>query len=128
MFSLPSGGGPSTRSVDGVGRARRKERGCIAEPPPPGRFSATPPRDGEGEGDANIPVSQLSGGQKARLQLITMLADSPQLLVLDEPTNHLDLPSIEVLENALNNYTGAVLYISHDTFLRKNLNGEVMNI
>lgn len=80
------------------------------------------------QGDANIPVSQLSGGQKARLQLITMLADSPQLLVLDEPTNHLDLPSIEELENALNNYTGAVLYISHDTFLRKNLNGEVINI
>lgn len=80
------------------------------------------------QGDAAIPVRQLSGGQKARLQLISMLADSPSLLVLDEPTNHLDLPSIEELELALKNYSGAVLYISHDTFFRKNLNGEVIDI
>lgn len=80
------------------------------------------------QGDANIPVSQLSGGQKARLQLIDMLADSPSLLVLDEPTNHLDLPSIEELELALKNYTGAILYISHDTFFRKNLGGEVVQL
>lgn len=80
------------------------------------------------QGDAAIPVRQLSGGQKARLQLISMLADNPSLLVLDEPTNHLDLPSIEELELALKNYSGAVLYISHDTFFRKNLNGEVIDI
>lgn len=80
------------------------------------------------QGDANIPVAQLSGGQKARLQLIDMLADSPSLLVLDEPTNHLDLPSIEELEQALKNYTGAILYISHDTFFRKNLGGEVVQL
>jgi ATP-binding cassette subfamily F protein 3 len=79
-------------------------------------------------GDANIPVQQLSGGQKARLQLIDMLADSPSLLVLDEPTNHLDLPSIEELEQALNNYAGAVLYISHDTYFRKNMGGEVVQL
>jgi len=79
-------------------------------------------------GDANIPVKQLSGGQKARLQLIDMLADSPSLLVLDEPTNHLDLPSIEELEQALQNYTGAILYISHDTHFRKQLGGEVVQI
>ena len=80
------------------------------------------------QGDANIPVSQLSGGQKARLQLIDMLADSPSLLVLDEPTNHLDLPSIEELEQALKNYSGAILYISHDTFFRKNVGGEVIQL
>lgn len=80
------------------------------------------------QGDANIPVSQLSGGQKARLQLIDMLADSPALLVLDEPTNHLDLPSIEELELALKNYSGAILYISHDTFFRKQLGGEVIQL
>lgn len=80
------------------------------------------------QGDANIPVSQLSGGQKARLQLIDMLADNPSLLVLDEPTNHLDLPSIEELENALNNYAGAVLYISHDTHFQKQLGGEVVQL
>lgn len=80
------------------------------------------------QGDANIPVSQLSGGQKARLQLISMLADSPQLLVLDEPTNHLDLPSIEELELALQNYSGAILYISHDTFFRKHLGGQIVDL
>lgn len=79
-------------------------------------------------GDANIPVVQLSGGQKARLQLIEMLADSPSLLVLDEPTNHLDLPSIEELEQALQNYTGAVLYISHDTHFQKQLGGTVVQL
>jgi ATPase subunit of ABC transporter with duplicated ATPase domains len=80
------------------------------------------------QGDANIPVRQLSGGQKARLQLIDMLADSPSLLVLDEPTNHLDLPSIEELEQALQNYAGAILYISHDTHFRKQLGGEVIQL
>jgi len=80
------------------------------------------------QGDANVPVGQLSGGQKARLQLIDMLADNPQLLVLDEPTNHLDLPSIEELENALNNYAGAILYISHDTHFRKQLGGEIVQL
>lgn len=80
------------------------------------------------QGDANIPVKQLSGGQKARLQLIDMLADSPSLLVLDEPTNHLDLPSIEELEQALQNYSGAILYISHDTHFRKQLGGEVVQL
>lgn len=79
-------------------------------------------------GDANIPVGQLSGGQKARLQLIDMLSDSPSLLVLDEPTNHLDLPSIEELELALNNYSGAILYISHDTFFRKHVGGSVIQL
>ena len=80
------------------------------------------------QGDASIPVNQLSGGQKARLQLIDMLADSPSLLVLDEPTNHLDLPSIEELEQALQNYSGAILYISHDTHFRKQLGGEVVQL
>jgi ATPase subunit of ABC transporter with duplicated ATPase domains len=57
-----------------------------------------------------------------------MLADSPSLLVLDEPTNHLDLPSIEELENALKSYSGAILYISHDSHFRKQLGGEVIQL
>ena len=80
------------------------------------------------EGDGNIPLSKLSGGQKARFQLISMLANDPQLLVLDEPTNHLDLPSIEELETALAKYTGAVLYVSHDSYFRDALGGEVLQI
>ena len=74
--------------------------------------------------DSGIPVKNLSGGQKARLQLIKMLSLAPNLLILDEPTNHLDLPSIEELENALKTYHGAVLYISHDSYFARNLGGQ----
>jgi ATPase subunit of ABC transporter with duplicated ATPase domains len=57
-----------------------------------------------------------------------MLIGEPQLLILDEPTNHLDLPSIEELENALGDYHGAVLYISHDSFFAKQVGGETIQI
>ena len=80
------------------------------------------------EGDGKTPVSRLSGGQKARFQLIKMLANDPQLLILDEPTNHLDLPSVEELETALAKYSGAVLYVSHDGFFRQAMGGEVLQI
>jgi ATP-binding cassette subfamily F protein 3 len=80
------------------------------------------------EGDGKTPISRLSGGQKARFQMISMLADDPQLLILDEPTNHLDLPSIEELETAISKYSGAVLYVSHDGFFRDSLNGDVLMI
>ena len=78
--------------------------------------------------DAEKLVEQLSGGQKARLQLIAMLANDPQILVLDEPTNHLDLPSIEELENALIPYHGAVLYVSHDSFFSDKLGGDLVKL
>ena len=73
------------------------------------------------EGDGKTPISRLSGGQKARFQLISMLANEPQLLILDEPTNHLDLPSIEEIELAISTYSGAVLYVSHDGYFRRAL-------
>jgi len=78
--------------------------------------------------DGQMIVEKLSGGQKARLQLISMLVDEPQILILDEPTNHLDLPSIEELENALKTYHGAIIYISHDSFFAKNLGGVTIDI
>lgn len=78
--------------------------------------------------DGEMPVKKLSGGQKARLQLIAMLAADPQILILDEPTNHLDLPSIEELENALKTYHGAIMYISHDSFFAKKLGGLTVDI
>lgn len=80
------------------------------------------------EGDGKVPVKRLSGGQKARFQLIAMLANDPQLLILDEPTNHLDLPSIEELETALGRYSGAVIYVSHDGYFRDKLDGDVLKI
>lgn len=78
--------------------------------------------------DAQTLVKNLSGGQKARLQIIQMLAGDPNVLILDEPTNHLDLPSIEELENALKGYHGALLYISHDSYLAKNLGGSELQL
>ena len=80
------------------------------------------------ESDGKVPLSRLSGGQKARFQLISMLADDPQLLILDEPTNHLDLPSIEELETALEKYSGAILYVSHDNYFRDKIGGEIVQI
>lgn len=80
------------------------------------------------EGDRNMIVRNLSGGQKARLQIINMLANEPNLIILDEPTSHLDLPSIEELERALSTYHGAMIYISHDNYFRHKLGGEVVEI
>ena len=80
------------------------------------------------EGDGKVPIKRLSGGQKARFQLIAMLANDPQLLILDEPTNHLDLPSIEEMETALAKYNGAVLYVSHDDYFRRAIDGDVIQI
>ena len=80
------------------------------------------------EADRMTPLARLSGGQKARFQIIAMLANDPQLLILDEPTNHLDLPSIEELETALTKYSGAILYVSHDNYFRQAIGGEVVQI
>ncbi len=80
------------------------------------------------ENDGAIPLASLSGGQKARFQIISMLANDPQLLILDEPTNHLDLPSIEEIEAALERYSGAVLYVSHDDYFRHKIGGDVVQI
>jgi len=78
--------------------------------------------------DGDMLVKRLSGGQKARFQLIRMLINDPQILILDEPTNHLDLPSIEELENALIAYHGAVIYISHDSYFAGKLGGKTIPI
>lgn len=78
--------------------------------------------------DKDVLVRNLSGGQKARLQIIQMLAGDPNALILDEPTNHLDLPSIEELENALRDYHGALLYVSHDSYFAKNMGGDKVTL
>lgn len=78
--------------------------------------------------DGKQKIKDLSGGQKARFQLIKMFIGDPNILILDEPTNHLDLPSIEELENALTAFTGGILYISHDTYFIDRMGGEVVTL
>lgn len=78
--------------------------------------------------DSELKISSLSGGQKARLQIIKMFANNPELLILDEPTNHLDLPSIEELEATLISFSGAILYVSHDSYFNEKISDKVVEI
>lgn len=66
--------------------------------------------------DVFAPISSLSGGERGRVSLAKLMLSEANFLILDEPTNHLDIDSKEILENALRNYTGTVLYVSHDRY------------
>lgn len=61
-------------------------------------------------------ISDLSGGERGRVSLAKLMLSEANFIILDEPTNHLDITSKEILENALNRYTGTILYVSHDRY------------
>ncbi|WP_296141696.1 ribosomal protection-like ABC-F family protein [uncultured Anaerococcus sp.] len=75
---------------------------------------------GFSEEDFDKDIINLSGGQKARVELAYLLLEKPDLILLDEPTNHLDIGAIRFLENFIKNYSGSVIVISHDRYFLDN--------
>lgn len=77
--------------------------------------------------DVFKPVSALSGGEKGRLALAKLIYSQKNVLVLDEPTNHLDIPSRESLENALDEYDGTIITVSHDRFFLDKIADQILS-
>lgn len=73
-------------------------------------------------------IKDISGGEKGRVSLAKLMLSEANLLILDEPTNHLDITSKEILENAINNYTGTVLYVSHDRYFINKTATRILNL
>lgn len=73
-------------------------------------------------------IASLSGGEKGRISLLKLILSEANFLLLDEPTNHLDIVSKEILETAINNYTGTILYVSHDRYFINKTATRILNL
>lgn len=73
-------------------------------------------------------IGDLSGGERGRVSLAKLMLSNANFLILDEPTNHLDIMSKEILESALNRYTGTVLYVSHDRYFINKTAGRIIEL
>lgn len=78
--------------------------------------------------DVFKPVSVISGGERAKLAFCILMLEKANVMLLDEPTNHLDLPSKEVLEEALEEYEGTLLFVSHDRYLLNKLPDKIIEM
>ncbi len=75
-----------------------------------------------------LPLSRLSGGERARVLIAKLMLEPADVLLLDEPTNDLDLPSLEVLENSLAEFAGALVLVTHDRYLLDRLSKEILSL
>src|SRR5699024_716614 len=73
-------------------------------------------------------VNDLSGGEKARIQLAKLMLEKNNVLILDEPTNHLDIDSKEVLENALDDFEGTIIFVSHDRYFVNRIENSILEM
>ena len=73
-------------------------------------------------------ISSLSGGERGRVSLAKLMLSEANFLILDEPTNHLDIASKEILEEALNSYTGTVFYVSHDRYFINQMATRILDL
>ncbi len=78
--------------------------------------------------DVLKPISVLSGGEKVRLVLLLLMLSNPDLLILDEPTNHLDIETKDIIEDVFNEFTGPIIFVSHDRYFINKIGTKILHL